>query len=77
MLFRTSFNRLRVVAGAHDISDEKEATQQVVNVKSVAVHPDYDSDTYLNDIALIVVSSPLKIHLITETTNPLISFLVN
>ena len=53
--------RLVVVAGAHDIAASNEPTQKVADVKSIMVHPNYDSDTYLNDIALIFVSSRLTI----------------
>lgn len=46
--------RLRVVAGEHAISQES-GLEQIITVASVTVHPQYDSNTYLNDIALIFV----------------------
>lgn len=61
-VFRTSPNRLQIVAGAHSFNPKfipalVETTRQTSAVTSVIIHEDYDSDTYTNDIALLLVSS--------------------
>ncbi|XP_071546091.1 trypsin-1-like isoform X2 [Panulirus ornatus] len=51
-------NVLQVVAGEHDRSKE-EGSEQVVRVSEIIVHPHYNHQTYLNDIALLKLSKRL------------------
>lgn len=49
---------LRVVAGEHN-RNVNEGVEQFVNVSRKVVHPQYNSNTLENDIALLELSSPL------------------
>ncbi|RKH45971.1 serine protease [Corallococcus sicarius] len=51
--------RFTVVAGAHDLLHPM-AGQVRVPVKRVVEHPDYDPDTTMNDVAVLVLESPIK-----------------
>jgi trypsin len=55
---------LHVIAGAHNIihPDEDGGTQQVRNVKTITIHPDYDSRKIKNDICLLELDEPLTIN---------------
>lgn len=52
-------NLYSVVAGDHN-RDVNEGTEQVRDVSSVLVHPEYDDWWITNDIALMVLSEPLQ-----------------
>jgi len=51
-------SKFQVIAGDHD-QLENEGTEQVRNVTHLFLHEDYDSETNQNDIALMILSSPL------------------
>ncbi|XP_065321295.1 coagulation factor IX-like [Gordionus sp. m RMFG-2023] len=61
---RTSrdLNDLRVRAGKHNVSIEKEKTQQTRRVDKFIPHEDFKFDAidYKNDIALLILRKPLK-----------------
>lgn len=52
---------LHVVAGDHNIKKD-EGTEQVRNVKTITIHPDYNSRTIRNDICLLELDEPLTIN---------------
>jgi len=54
-------NGLNVVAGDHNLKMD-EGTEQVLNVKSIKMHPDYNSRTQENDICLVELHEPLTMN---------------
>ncbi|XP_078594199.1 serine proteinase stubble-like [Branchiostoma floridae x Branchiostoma japonicum] len=50
-----------VVVGEHDVSNSPE-WKETVEVKQIIVHPDYNDDTYENDIALLKLDSPVSLN---------------
>jgi len=57
---------LNVVAGAHDL-DRASNGQQTVKALKTVYHPSYNPDTTLNDIAVVVLASPINF---TSTVQP-------
>ncbi|XP_030635442.1 coagulation factor VII isoform X2 [Chanos chanos] len=51
---------LKVVAGEHDL-DEKEGTEQTVEVEEMFMHPNYVTKTADNDIALLRLRRPITL----------------
>ncbi|XP_045697192.1 mast cell protease 4-like [Phyllostomus hastatus] len=52
---------ITVTLGAHDMKQE-ESTWQKLEVKKQFVHPEYNSDTYLNDIMLLKLQTKAKLN---------------
>jgi len=52
-------NKFQVIAGDHD-RFETEGTEQVRNVTHLFLHPDYNWDTDVHDIGLMILSTPLE-----------------
>jgi len=50
---------MEIVAGAHNVKDANEATQQRVQVKRLVYHPNYNGATISHDSAIITLASPL------------------
>ncbi|KAK4320137.1 hypothetical protein Pmani_008973 [Petrolisthes manimaculis] len=50
---------LIVVAGEHDLSTSSESDTQRMIVDSITIHPNYDIDDVLNDIAILTLTKPL------------------
>lgn len=52
--------RLKVVAGAHDISVEADETWQISSIEDVIIHANFNIPSpYFNDLSLIKLSTPL------------------
>lgn len=51
----------QAVFGAHSLYDRYENGRRVVNVEHVEVHPEWDSDTFANDIALMKLASVIQL----------------
>jgi len=49
-----------IVAGEHNLA-QNEGNEQTIDVKESHIHPDYDSGTISNDIALLELVSPLDL----------------
>ncbi|XP_042206460.1 trypsin-1-like isoform X2 [Homarus americanus] len=49
---------VQVVAGEHDCSKD-EGFEQVSTIKKIILHPDFNDQTYMNDIAIIKLMKPL------------------
>jgi len=58
---------LNVVAGAHDLDSRSERSQQRVTARKTAFHPAYNSQTTENDIAVVVLDTPINF---TSTVQP-------
>jgi len=52
-------NDLTATAGAHNF-DRPQAGEQTVRATSYVFHPDYNADTYVNDIAIVKLATPVK-----------------
>lgn len=50
---------LSVVIGDHTRNDQTNAVRQTLDVDSIFMHPDYNSRTLVNDVALVKVSTPI------------------
>lgn len=59
IFFRTSFLRWQVCLGRQNLQGEN-PNEVFRSVAEIIKHPDYDSRTYNNDIALLRLSSPVK-----------------
>ncbi|KAL3270796.1 hypothetical protein HHI36_021319 [Cryptolaemus montrouzieri] len=57
---------LEVILGAHNIS-KKERTQLIIEPKNYTIHPDWNPELLINDIALIKLPKPVKIGLSKRT----------
>ncbi|XP_026313705.1 brachyurin-like [Hyposmocoma kahamanoa] len=54
-------DRIQAVLGAHNLYDRYENGRRVVNVEHVEVHPEWDSDTFANDIALMRLANLIQL----------------
>lgn len=52
---------LQAVLGAHSLFDRYENGRRVVNVKHVEIHPEWDSETFANDIALMKLANVIQL----------------
>lgn len=52
-------NRLKITAGGHDLSVSS-GTEQIRTASFIYMHENYNSEAHINDIAIIVLSSPLQ-----------------
>jgi transmembrane serine protease 3 len=60
-------SRLEVVAGAHDLDNKYSTGLQRVKAGTTKYHPAYNSDTTMNDIAIIKLDTPINF---TSTVQP-------
>jgi len=56
-----SLSSLEVVAGAHNIKDTSESTQQRLRVKRLVYHPNYNGNTIQNDASIITLLEPIDL----------------
>jgi len=54
-----SVSQVQIVAGAHNVKNENEASQQRVNVRRLTYNPSYNGNTISHDSAMITLASPL------------------
>ncbi|XP_047997493.1 brachyurin-like [Leguminivora glycinivorella] len=57
-------DNVQAILGAHSLYDRYENGRRIVNVDEVRVHPDYDPESFANDIALMRLANTMQL---TET----------
>lgn len=57
----TTPNKYQLTFGEHD-ADKSEGSEQYVNVEELIYHPNYDSTSHENDIALMKLSQPVVLN---------------
>ncbi|XP_063364644.1 brachyurin-like [Cydia amplana] len=57
-------DNVQAILGAHSLYDRYENGRRIVNVDEVRVHPDWDADSFANDIALMRLANVMQL---TET----------
>ena len=60
-----SLSKVRIVAGEHDLSRNSPA-EQIRNIGQHVIHPGWDSKTWENDIALLMLDRPLSFDQFTK-----------
>ena len=53
-------SQIRAVAGEHSLAVDGEVGEQIRNVSNIIVHHGWNSSTYENDIAILVLGKPLE-----------------
>ncbi|KAG8201093.1 hypothetical protein JTE90_028763 [Oedothorax gibbosus] len=53
--------KYEILAGLHKLSDEYAPTVRKYEISKIIMHPDFDDDTYVGDIALLKTSQPIDI----------------
>jgi len=53
---------LSIVVGEHTRSDATSTVRQTLDVQTIIIHEGYNSRTYVNDIALVKLASPISIN---------------
>jgi len=67
-------SRYSVVAGEHN-QNTNEGSEQEVGVRTIIQHPNYNANTFQNDIAIMKLSSPLEMNEFVQPANiPTASF---
>lgn len=51
---------LEIVAGIYNTSDDTESSQQTIGIEKFVIHPQYDPNTYNNDVALLELSEDVR-----------------
>ncbi|KAH9633630.1 hypothetical protein HF086_014598 [Spodoptera exigua] len=54
-------NHVQAILGAHSLYDRYEHGRRVVNVAELVIHPEYDPDTFANDIALLRLANTIQL----------------
>ncbi|KAL0878965.1 hypothetical protein ABMA27_003954 [Loxostege sticticalis] len=54
-------DNVQAILGAHSLYDRFENGRRVVNVESITVHPEWDPDTFANDLALLQLANTMQI----------------
>ncbi|XP_035438024.2 brachyurin-like [Spodoptera frugiperda] len=54
-------NHVQAILGAHSLYDRYEHGRRVVNVAELVIHPDYDPETFANDIALLRLANTIQL----------------
>merc|ERR1712200_195624 len=57
--YNSMFNDLRVIVGEHNLCDGVNEGGKVIKVKKITLHPDYNSRTVDNDIAVLELAEDL------------------
>ena len=59
---------LRVIAAEYDLK-VSDSPRQVIDVAAVIIHPSYDSNTQINDIAIFKLAKPI---VVTDEARPVV-----
>lgn len=51
----------QAILGAHSLYDRYENGRRLVNVEDIVVHPEWDPDTFTNDLALLKLANNAQI----------------
>ncbi|KAG6442441.1 hypothetical protein O3G_MSEX002356 [Manduca sexta] len=52
---------IQAIFGAHSLYDRYENGRRIVNVAEVVVHPDFDAETFANDLALLRLANVVQV----------------
>ncbi|XP_052749575.1 transmembrane protease serine 9-like [Galleria mellonella] len=54
-------DHVQAILGAHSLYDRYENGRRIVNVVDIVVHPDWDADTFTNDVALLKLANVIQL----------------
>ncbi|XP_059062783.1 brachyurin-like [Achroia grisella] len=54
-------DNVQAILGAHSLYDRYENGRRIVNVNEIVVHPDWDPDTFNNDVALMKLATNIQL----------------